>query len=128
MKPDNLDTEFYAKMRILNDAMRNTGMGAYYCPSRGVSLLTNKQFSELQQAVLAYDAFTPDSDPLGAHAQGEIEMFGKTFVWQYQYDHPDDELIDFCDPKIIRSVVVMLLEEKSLVDHWRDDLNLAGYG
>ena len=47
MQHDLTDCEFYAKMRVVNDAMRTTGMGAYYSPSRGVSSLAREQFFEL---------------------------------------------------------------------------------
>ena len=44
MQQEQTDTELYAKLRVFNDAIRATGMGAYYGPSRGVSSLTREQF------------------------------------------------------------------------------------
>ena len=112
MQHDLTDCEFYAKMRVVNDAMRTTGMAAYYGPSRGVSSLAWEQFFELQKAVFAYDDFTRDNDPLGGHLQGEIELFGKQFCWRFEYQHPDDEVFDFEDPRLVRIVSVMLANEK----------------
>ena len=88
-------------------------MGAYYGPSRGVRSLTREQFFELQQAVFTYDNFTPENDPLGSHTQGEIELFGKQFYWQFEYEHPDDDDVNFEDPRLVRVLAVMLAEERS---------------
>ena len=112
MNHDHTDDELYAKLRVFNDAIRATGMGAYYGPSRGVSSLTTEQFFELQQAVFTYDNFTPENDPTGAHTQGEIELFGKQFYWQFEYEHPDDEDLNFEDPRLVRIISVMLADEK----------------
>ena len=113
MQQDNTYTDLYAKLRVFNDAIRATGMGAYYGPSRGVSSLTREQFFELQQAVFTYDNFTPENDPLGSHTQGEIELFGKQFYWQFEYEHPDDDDVNFEDPRLVRVLAVMLAEERS---------------
>ena len=114
MPQNQADAELYAKLRVFNDAIRATGMGAYYGPSRGVSSLTREQFFELQQAVFTYDNFTQANDPTGAHTQGEIELFGKQFYWQFEYEHPDDEDLNFEDPRLLRILAVMLVEEKIL--------------
>lgn len=102
---------FFKNIAILNDAMRTTGMAAYYCPSHGVDQLTIDQFYALYSAVRSYNDFTLDDDPLGCHGQGKIELFGKAFIWRFEYEYPDNELLEFCDPRIVRKIAVMLMEE-----------------
>lgn len=113
MPLDHTNAELNARLRIFNDAIRATGMGAYYGPSRGVSSLPREQFFKLQHAVFTYSNFTPENDPTGAHTQGEIELFGQQFYWQFEYEHPDDEDINFEDPQLVRILAVMLAEERT---------------
>lgn len=111
MRSNENDTEFFRDMSILNDAMRKTAMAVYFSPSNAVNRLPKKKFFALLEAIKKYDDFTPDNDPLGGHTHGKIKLFGKTFVWIFEYVYPKNEPMEFGDPRVVRRIAVMLAEE-----------------
>jgi hypothetical protein len=71
-----------AKIRVLNDALRNlTGKGRVFVTA-GISALPSEEQAEIMMRVHGFTAFTPDNDPYGEHDFGSFEYAGKTIFWK----------------------------------------------
>ncbi len=103
-----------AKIRALNDALRNlTGEGEIFVTA-GIAALTDKEQAEIMTRVFTYAAFTPDNDPYGEHDFGSFEHAGKTIFWKIdaydralEYGSPDPAN----EAVTTRVLTVMLAEE-----------------
>jgi Protein of unknown function (DUF3768) len=110
----SLPMETTAKIRALNDALRNlTREGRIYVTA-GVAALSDMEQAAIMTRVFTYCDFTPESDPHGEHDFGSFEHAGKTIFWKIDcYDRalkfdsadPADEAVT------TRVLAVMLAEE-----------------
>lgn len=74
-----------AKIRALNDALRNlTGEGRLFVTA-GISALPLEQQAVIMRRVFTYSAFTPANDPYGEHDFGSFECDGVSICWKIDY-------------------------------------------
>ncbi len=103
-----------AKIRALNDALRNlTGEGKIFVTA-GIAALPDREQAEIMTRVFTYAAFTPNNDPYGEHDFGSFEHAGKTIFWKIdaydralEYGSPDP-----ADEAVTTRVLTVLLAEE----------------
>jgi hypothetical protein len=80
------DTDYIARVRVLNDQLRQQGRGGRVLISAGVAHLAAHEQLELIRAVRAFKAFTPDNDPYGEHDCATVKLpnHGR-FIWKIDY-------------------------------------------
>lgn len=108
------DENSVARIRELNDQLRNTFFGGRILITPGVSALSSEQTVELLTAVKAFDSFTEDNDPYGEHDFGSIEIHNTRYFWKIDYYDPTMTYgsEDAADPlKTVRVLTVMLADE-----------------
>lgn len=82
MKNSNEQTQ---RIAALNDQFRSTFRGGEVVNSKSLRTLSREQKFELYEKVMAYDDFTPESDPAGEHNIGTIEHYGELYLWAISY-------------------------------------------
>lgn len=100
------------KVRVLNDAARQTLTGCRVMITRGITAM------DCVDAVLAavrnYCTFDGDNDPYGEHDFGSFTVAGEQLFWKFDYYDSDMEMasIDPSDDAItVRVLTIMLAEE-----------------
>ena len=100
-----------ARIQLLNDLFRLTGLGGRQVFTSGIRNLGLVAMIDLRMAVAEYDRFTPDSDPFGEHDFGMLEFQGATVFWKI--DYYDETLTwaspDPADPVLTRRVLTIML-------------------
>lgn len=80
------DADYIARVRVLNDQLRQQGRGGRVLLSAGVAALTASEQLELIRTVRAFDAFTPGNDPYGEHDCAVVELTNQQrFIWKIDY-------------------------------------------
>lgn len=99
------------KIRTLNNAFRTTLQGGRVVLTSGVSALRVEEQTEVLKAVISFDDFTPDCDPMGEADFGSFERLGHKFFWkidyydlQLQFGSPDPT-----DPEVTTRVLTVML-------------------
>ena len=110
-----------ARIRELNDHFRTTGCGGHIFITKRIVSLPNYMLLRIMDAVINFDAFTPDNDPHGEHDFGSFTIEGEKVFWKIDYYQPniDGELDvdgeaseDPANPEVtIRHLTIMLAEE-----------------
>jgi len=103
-----------ARIRALNDALRQTGKGGQLLATSGVSALGPLFLMEVCTAMAAFTAFDEDNDPHSEHDFGALDLAGHRVVWKIDYydrsmtagaDNP-------ADPETCQRVLTIMLAEE----------------
>jgi hypothetical protein len=102
------------RIRALNDALRTKGIGGRILLTTGIAALANKACQQVLSAVQAFDAFTPDNDPLGEHDFAVLIVAGERIM--FKIDYYDRTMTygspDAADPQqTTRVLTIMLVSE-----------------
>jgi enolase len=103
-----------AKIRALNDALRElTGSGRIFVTA-GIAALSPDEQVEIMRRVHSFTAFTPDNDPYGEHDFGSFDYDGKTIFWKIDlYDRDlESGSPDPADEAVTTRVLTVLLVEE----------------
>ena len=109
-----LSPEQCARVRALNDALRQHSTGGRLQVTRGVLALDSWVTGEVLLAVAAFDDFSARNDPHREQDFGAFEIEGRQLFWKIDYYAPGFEsaALDPADESIcIRVLTVMLAEE-----------------
>jgi hypothetical protein len=102
-----------ARLRELNDALRQSFSGGRIVITSGVAALSEDMRTAVLAAVQAFDRFDADNDPYGEHDFGAVEVGVRVF-WKIDYF---DRALSSASPDPANSAVtcrvltVMLAEE-----------------
>lgn len=102
------------RIRELNDAFRQTGVGGRFMITAGVQALGPIRVAALSRQVMSFNAFTEDNDPYGEHDFGSIKDGEMTFFWKIdaydkklEYGSPNP-----ADPNVTTRVLTLMLAEE----------------
>lgn len=112
-RPDQRTPE-KAKLRELNDQLRQTMIGGQILITTGIQNLPAPVLAEVTAQVQTFDAFTEDNDPHGEHDFGAVSVPGHKAFWKIDYYAPDmlHGSEDPADPTVtLRVLTIMLAEE-----------------
>ena len=103
-----------ARIRLLNDILRETMMGGQVVFTQGVQSLPTDQIAAAMRKVREFKAFTKDNDPHGEHDFGTFNVHGQKLFWKIDcYDksmqHGSDDPSDI--GKTTRVLTIMLASE-----------------
>lgn len=103
-----------ARIRVLNDQFRQTGLGGQILLTQGISALPFALQGFIASQVQAFEAFTEDNDPHGEHDFGSFVAQGHKVFWKIDYYAPDmrhgsEDPAD--STKTVRVLTIMLAEE-----------------
>jgi len=103
-----------ARIRLLNDILRETMMGGQVVFTQGVRSLPTDQIAIAMRMVREFNAFTKDNDPHGEHDFGAFNVYGQKLLWKIDcYDksmqHGSDDPSDI--GKTSRVLTIMLASE-----------------
>jgi hypothetical protein len=103
----------HIRIRELNDAFRTTLRGGKVAMSDRVAAIPPEIVGKAIVMVAAFDAFTPDDDPLGEHDCGSFQLYGWTFVFRIDcYDkNLEFQSDDPSNPEHTTRVLTLLLAE-----------------
>jgi hypothetical protein len=103
-----------ARIRALNDQLRQTGTGGRIVTTRGVAALDTSTQAAVFAALRSFDAFTPDNDPYGEHDCASFDAAGQRFIFKIDtYDLEMDGLSpDPADAGVTRRVMTVMLAEE----------------
>ena len=112
---DDLETpENTARIRALNDALRQNLAGGRVLMTQGVQSLPEDAIPKALQAIQQFDAFEDANDPYREHDFGEVEIDGRK-VW-FKLDYYDLDCRygspDPADPAVTTRVMTILLPEE----------------
>lgn len=79
------DGQGTARIRALNDQLRQTGVGGRWMLSSGVAALPETARKTMVQAVTAFADFSPVNDPYGEHDCAVLAAAGHTILWKIDY-------------------------------------------
>ena len=109
-----MNSDQLARVRDLNDALRQGRGSGRLQVTRGVVDLGPDGMRQALEVVAGYDGFTPDNDPYGEHDFGPFEVAGRQLFWKIDYydanleagaSDPSD------DTACVRVLTVMLASE-----------------
>ncbi|BCG98123.1 hypothetical protein MesoLj131b_01230 [Mesorhizobium sp. 131-2-5] len=103
-----------ARIRTLNDRLRQTGVGGRMVMTAGVAALPAHNIAAILLAIAKFDAFDQDNDPWGEHDCALLHVDNRQLF--FKIDYYDRSLTnlspDPADPAVtIRVMTVMLPEE-----------------
>ena len=101
-----------AKIRALNDQVRQSFTGCRVVITQGVQALDN--LPDLLDQVRRFDAFTPDNDPYGEHDFSSFRHVGETIFWKFDYYDVDMTMHspDASDPTVTTRVLTIMLADE----------------
>jgi hypothetical protein len=75
-----------ARIRELNDRLRDSGEGGRIVITRGVSALPPNVFTKALAAIRSFDEFADENDIWGEHDFGQLAIEGhESLVWKIDY-------------------------------------------
>jgi hypothetical protein len=77
------------RIQQINDACRTTLTECVVVLTDAVRALEPAGVVALVEAVRNYSTFTEDNDPHREHDFGNMELFGETWFWKFDYYTPD---------------------------------------
>jgi hypothetical protein len=102
------------RIRDLDDRLRQHRIGGRVVMTRGIAALGSAIVLKIDQAVRAFNAFTPDNDPYGEHDFGSLTVEGHVVMFKIdaydldlQYASPDP-----ADPDVTWRVMTLMLAEE----------------
>jgi hypothetical protein len=106
--------ERIARIRTLNDQLRQTLTGGRIMMTCGVQAMGSLLIAQLLDRLRQYDQFDDANDPYGEHDFGAFDHDGQKFFWKIDYydlslsSHSEDA----SDPgKTLRVLTLMLADE-----------------
>lgn len=109
-----MNTDKTARIRRLNDQLRQTGRGGKLLMTQGISALGAEQTFAIVQEVREFSTFTEDNDPHGEHDFGSITCNGHKVFWKIDY-YAHDMMHGSEDPsdpeQTVRVLTIMLASE-----------------
>lgn len=103
-----------ARIRTLNDQLRQTGVGGRMVMTAGVAALPAQEIGAILLAIANFDAFDENNDPYDTHDCALLYVGDRQLLWKIDYyDRALANLSpDASDPAVtIRVMTVMLPEE-----------------
>jgi hypothetical protein len=104
------EKEKIARIRALNDCLRQSGTGGTIFVTQGVQELSSVEAEQLMRKVTTYQDFKEENDPYGEHDFGSVEHNGVTYFWKI--DYYDNDMMggseDPSDPEQTRRVLTIL--------------------
>jgi hypothetical protein len=103
-----------ARIRVLNDQLRQNHMGGRIHISRGVVAFGHKGLQTALREIAAADQFDDSNDPHGEHDFGSVEIAGRRLFWKIDYyDHSlTAGAEDPADPDTCTRVMTVMLAEE----------------
>lgn len=103
-----------ARIRALNDRLRQSGIGGVVVWTIGVQALGSALGGKIVQAVSQFDEFTPDNDPHKEHDFGICTIQGNVIYWKIDYYDTDlnGGSADPSDDTITKRVLTIMLAEE----------------
>ena len=103
-----------ARIRLLNDVLRETMMGGQIVFTQGVRSLPTDQIATVMRKVREFNAFTKDNDPHAEHDFGAFNVHGQKLFWKIEYydksmERGSDDPSDIS--KTCRVLTIMLASE-----------------
>ena len=109
-----MNKEKRARIRALNDCLRQTCAGGMIVHTSGIAALGKDLIREVARGVIEFDAFTPDNDPHGEHDFGSFQVEGRTIFWKI--DYYDNDLVggspDPANEAVTTRVLTIMLAEE----------------
>ena len=102
------------RIRVLNDAFRQTLQGGRVMMTRGIAALPADIQAAILRRVSEFTAFSKENDPHGEHDFGNFNEGGHKVYWKIDYYDPTMRYgsEDATDPgKTIRMLTILLAEE-----------------
>ena len=104
-------TDRTARIRALNDELRQTLLGGAALITPGVAALGDEAVRRLVQTVALFDDFHHDNDPYQEHDFGAFEAEGHQIFFKIDlYEEPGVKGTDG-EPVVARVLTIMLAEE-----------------
>jgi hypothetical protein len=109
-----MNEERRARIRALNDRLRQTGAGGMIVHTSGIAALGEALLGQVARGVIEFDAFTPDNDPYSEHDFGSFEVEGRTIFWKVDYYDLDltGGSPDPADESVTTRVLTIMLAEE----------------
>jgi hypothetical protein len=109
------NSQMTTRVRKLNDRLRKDRIGGRVVMTRGLAALSPSLILKIDQAMRAFDAFTPDNDPYGERDFGSLTVEGH--VVMFKIDAYDLDLqyasSDPADPNVTCRVMTLMLAEEN---------------
>lgn len=111
---DDSNGDRTAKIRVLNDQLRQTHQGGQVMLSQGIAALEASEVAEILAKVAQFDDFSPANDPHQEHDCAAIEWQGQRVLFKVDYydptltRHSDDE----ADPSITERVMAVMFSSE----------------
>ncbi len=98
------------RIRLLNDLLRETGMGGQTFITPRVQALSDIDQTRLVSLVRKFTEFTAYGDPHGEHDFGVVELNGSSYCWKIDYY---DKKLEYgsenpADPNVTERVMTIL--------------------
>ena len=100
-----------ARIRELNDGLRQTGLGGRICVTQGVAALCEGKLTALVIALAEFDAFSTDNDLYNERDFGAMTHEGEALFWKIDYCNLDlsGGSEDPAEPDITSRVLTVML-------------------
>jgi hypothetical protein len=106
--------ETTARIRVLNDELRQLHRGGRILITAGVQALDELTIRKIDHAIAGYTAFTEGDDPHGEHDFGSVVVAGETIF--FKIDYYDLSLSAHspnpADPAVTQRVMTIMLAEE----------------
>jgi uncharacterized protein DUF3768 len=103
-----------ARIRELNDRLRQTGTGGRIAITPGIQGLGEQDVKDVLTAVAQFDDFTEDNDPWGEHDCAVLTVDSRRII--FKIDYFDRKLTyhspDASDPAVTERVLTIMLAEE----------------
>ena len=102
------------RIRALNDALRQRGVGGEIFVTRGIADLRPELRVQAIARVREFDDFTPENDPYGEHDFGAIKIGGTRLLFKIDYYDRARQFgsPDPADPAVTCRVLTIMLAEE----------------
>lgn len=103
-----------ARIQRLNDDLRRHARGGKIVITNGIAALSVAEVTAIFEAIVAFEAFTPDNDPFNEHDCAVLTVAGRRVIWKIDYyDRTRSRgSPDAADAEVtFRLLTVMLAEE-----------------
>ncbi|MBU2582290.1 MAG: DUF3768 domain-containing protein [Alphaproteobacteria bacterium] len=110
----NIDLEYKAAVRQLNDEFRTTLAGGTLLLTAGIIALGAEAQAEIVSAVRAFSTFNQDNDPWGEHDFGALEFRDQRVFFKIDYYDPTRAMhsVDPTDPTRTERVMTIMLADE----------------
>ncbi|HVC54311.1 MAG TPA: DUF3768 domain-containing protein [Stellaceae bacterium] len=103
-----------ARIRELNDQLRQKAIGGRVVITRGIAALGADDLRAVLLAVARFDDFSEDNDPWGEHDCAVLTVDGRRII--FKHDYYDRDLAyhspDASDPAVTERVLTVMLADE----------------